>query len=696
MTRRILSLVLVFSLLCTVLLTGCNKGGDSDTPTTPTTTTDDNGYTVKTDDNGNTVVVDENGNVIADSANGDVIQVDENGSISFVDEDGNRHNVSPAPNGNGDSDTPTTLPPVTPTQPNDDPTSPTSPDQPNVPDTPSAPDTPSTPDHPTKTVDYDGILPGSAEGGISFASLSKAPADNAVSVNADTKQFGRFLLTTSDNTGLPFNVACFIGADRISAVVPADTDLSAIKANFTYYGKNVLYNGAELTSRATAMDLTHDATLTLNANDGSSRTMTVHIERLATGLPSMSVNTAGYSAVNSTSEYRTASFSLGGGDRSVCSYATSEQTKGADCSIKGRGNTSWTYDKKGYTLRFDTKYPLLDLPQSKNYVLLALYADQSLMRYRLGEMLSESFGLEYTMKLRYVDLWLNGQYMGVYGLTEKIEVEKNRVAITDYVNSSTPVNKMGYLLEFDDHLYTKASEQQRAAWRAVGKGYYDPAINETFFHLNTLGTDWITIRTTNAKNLTADHVNYIYAVVSNAMDALKSGDYSKISAYIDVESFVKWYLIEEYLNNTDADMTSSVYMYIDVGGKLKLGPLWDLDNCAGNHTATADATAHALYDSASGWFSYLFRCDEARAVLKTQWAAMQSTLAKVNSTIDSNAAMLKTAAALNFFRWPVLGKALSTQPAAVASANTYAAQVAYLKDYLSRRQSALNAFYGTI
>lgn len=685
MIRRILSLLSACSVvfMLSTSLVGCRQNPSDENPSAPTTVTDSAGYSVKTDGQGNTQVVDEDGNVIADSANGDTIQVDSDGSISFVDEEGNRHNVSPSPdNTDSAASTTTTLPPVTPT------TSGT----PSGTDTPDNPDTPA----PTPAVDYDGILPGSAEGGAAFSTLSKAPADNAVSVEGDTKQFGRFLLTTADNPALPFNVACFIGADRISAVVPADADLSAVKANFTYYGKNVLYNGTELTSRATAMDLTQDATLTLCAQDGSTCTMTVHIERLATGLPSMSVNTAGYRAVQSNKEYQTASFTIGGGDNAICSYATTTQTRGADCSIKGRGNTTWTYDKKAYTLRFDTKYPLLDLPESKNYVLLALYADQSLMRYRLGEMLSESVGLEYTMKLRYVDLWLNGQYMGVYGLTEKIEVEKNRVAITDYVNTSTPVNKMGYLLEFDDHLYTNSTEEQRASWRAVGKGYYDASINETFFYLNTLGTDWITIRTTNAKNLTADHVNYIYAVVSNAMDALKAGDYATISAYIDVESFVKWYLIEEYLNNTDSDMTSSVYMYIDVGGKLCLGPLWDLDNCAGNHTATADATAHTLYDSDSGWFSYLFRCDEARRVLKAQWDAMQSTLGRVNETLDATQTLLTRAAALNFFRWPTLGQTLDTQPAAIASADTFDAQVTYLKDYLARRQSALDAFYRTI
>lgn len=700
MTQRILSAALSLSLLCGLLLTGCrpeevpaNTNGTTTTAATTTTTVDDTTatttttaeYTVQTDASGNTIVVDNEGNVIADSGEGDTIATGEGGSILITDEKGESHVITQptttatqGTTANGTTANSTTVGGSANSQ-TDSSTDPTS---------------PASPDSGASTLAYTGIVPGSAEAGTAFSTLAKAPADKTVTVNADTKQFGRFLLTTADNTGLPFNVACYISDSRITAVVPASADLSKIKANFTYYGKNVTYNGAELTSRATVMDLTKDVTLTLNAKDGSQKTMTVHIEKLATGLPSMTLNTSGYAAITSTTEYKSASFSIGGGNSSVCSYATTTNTKGADCSVKGRGNTSWTYDKKCYTLRFDTKYGLLGLPESKNYVLLALHADQSLMRYRLAEYLSEAAGLEYTMNLRYVDLWLNGDYVGVYGLVEKIEVEKNRVAITDYVSPATPVNQIGYLLEFDDHLYTSATEAQRKQWSTIGKGFYDPVINETFFHSSALGTnDWIMIRTTNAKNLTAEHVNYIYAVINNAMEALKSGDYSKITSYIDVGSFVKWYLIEEYLNNTDSDMTSSVYMYIDVGGKLKLGPLWDVDNSAGNHTETASATAHALYDSQNGWFSYLFKCSEARAVLKSEWSKMQSALSGVNKTLDDTAAMLNAAASLNFNRWSVLGTNMSTQPAAIAQANTYEKQVAYLKDYLAKRQSALNTFF---
>lgn len=675
-------------------------GSTTDLPAATTVT-----YAIETDPSGHQVVVDDKGNVIATAGDGDTIETDPSGGIVIVGTDGSTKPVT-VPTTAGDTEPsgtvsatdspgttglvsdptrsgtavtgpgsttgtdPTT---VTGTEPGADPTQPADPAVPGA------------------------IQPGDAAAGVPFASIAKAPADNTVEVENATKQFGRFLITVSDNPGFPFNLACTLTEDRITGLVPAGTDLSAVKANFTYYGKDVTYNGAPLTSRSTPMDLRQDVTLTLNARDGSSRTVTVHIERLATGLPSMCLTVSGFGAINSNVEYKTASFAVGGGDKAVCSYAADSVQTGADCSVKGRGNTTWTYPKKSYTLRFDTKYGFLGLPETKNYVLMAMYADESLMRYRLGEYLSEQMGLEFTMNLRYVDLWLNGEYMGVYGLVEKIEVEKNHVNITDYTTTGVPANKIGYLLEFDDHLYNSATPEQRSKWVARGSnGYYDSVINEVFFHASVLGEDWITLRTTNAKNLTKDHVDYICTVVTKAMEALKDGDYSRISAFIDVESFVNWYLIEEYLNNTDSDMTSSVYMYIDVGGKLKLGPLWDLDNCAGNHTATASAAGHPLYDSAKGWFSYLFKCPEARSILKTRWAKMQTVLKNMDGTIDATAVMLGDAAALNFTRWPQLGTKLATQPAAVAAADTYEKQVAYLKTYLAERQTALNSFFGSL
>ncbi len=560
----------------------------------------------------------------------------------------------------------------------------------NTTHTPDRTNPTSVPDTPTPPKDvYQGIVPSSAQAGTSFANISKAPADKAVTVTNSTKQFGRFLITTADNAGLPFNVACYVNDSTVSAVLPAGTDLSRIKVNFTYYGAKVLYNGAEAVSRQTVFNFTKPVTLTLQAKDGSTKAVTVTIETLHTGLPSVSLATDNYAAITSKTEYIGMGLYVGGGDKSVCSYAatTAVRTTG---SVKGRGNTTWVFDKKGYTVRLDTQKALLDMGASKDWVLLALHQDKSLLRNYTAAYLSEQLGLPYTMKVRPVDMWLNGSYVGTYALVEKIELEESRVNITKF-DPAAAVNKVGYILEFDAHI-NDVPASQKNAWKPIGKGYYDSVENETFIHLTTIGDYWIIIRQPAAKNLKAEHVNYIYAVLENAMKALKSGKYSDMAAYLDVDSFAKWYVLEELMNNPDAAMKSSVYMYLDVGGKLTMGPVWDFDTSSGNSNASASTSAHPLYDSANGWFSYLFKCSEARAMVKTNWNKLHGIVNNVGSMIDRSANMLEASAELNFKRWNILNKAVGSNPTAVVQANTYAKQVALLKEYLSARNGALNTF----
>jgi hypothetical protein len=121
-----------------------------------------------------------------------------------------------------------------------------------------------------------------------------------------------------------------------------------------------------------------------------------------------------------------------------------------------------------------------------------------------------------------------------------------------------------------------------------------------------------------------------------------------------------------------------------------------MDNAAGNHTATTSTTSHALFDSKNGWFSYLFKCAEAKKVLKDQWAKMQGVIAGVDGTLDATAKMLEKAAEVNFTRWELLGTNMSSQPADIAKANTFKKQVNYLKDFLKARATALDAFYKTL
>ena len=538
---------------------------------------------------------------------------------------------------------------------------------------------------------YGGIRPTSAEAGTPFYTLATAPADNKpASVTASTKQIGRFFLLVGDNSKMPFSVACHITDSKISAVVPAGIDLSAMKVYFSFYGKSLMYKGAAAVSQMTAFDLRTPQTLTLTANDGSTKNVTVVVEALGTGMPSIALTTNNFAGITSKNSYINMNMYVGGGDKGVCSYAMTGSSKGVG-TVKGRGSESWAnFPKKSYTVKMDEKASFFGLAESRDWTLLAHYEDKSLQRAMIGSWMAEQMGLPFTMKSRPVDFWLNGVYMGTYTLTEKVELEMARVNITQLDKNATP-DKIGFLMEFDRYM-GEVPADQKAKWQKRGAGWYDPVSDEVLVQISGIGSGWLVVRSPSSKNLTATHVNYVDALLKAAMDALKAGDWAKINQFIDVESFVKFYVVNEMMGNLEMDMLSGTYMYADAGGKLTLGPVWGFDGSAGNYTTSESVTTHMLYDSTNGWFNYLFKKAEARTILKTQWNKLKTSLAGVNVQIDANAKLMEKSQELNFIKWNILGTKVGSNTAAVVNANTFAKQTALLKDWLARRQTGLNSF----
>ncbi len=538
---------------------------------------------------------------------------------------------------------------------------------------------------------YTGISPTSPEAGTPFASMSSAPADKPVTVGPSTKQFGRFLLTTTDNRQLPFNVACYITNTTISAVLPAGVDLTAIKPNFTYYGNKVMMGNTEVKSQVTAINVTKPVTLTLVANDGSTKNMTLKIETLNTGLPSVAFNTANFAEITSTVNFMPASFYVGGGDKSVCPYAQSTPLRAAG-QVRGRGTVTWAFDKKGYTIRFDQKQSIFGLASSKDWSLLAVYQDKSLLRNYTAAYISKQLGMPYTMGMYPVDLWMNGKYWGTYILAEKIEVEPARIDIPQYGVETAP-DKVGYLVQFENYI-ASLPQSQKSQWQTRGKGIYDPVANEIYLKFDVFGEQYVLIERPSPQYMSNAHISYIHSALDGALKALKSGDYNEISKYIDVQSFVRWYLIEEFMNDPEASFGTNVYLYLPPGGKLTMGPVWSFDGSAGNSNSNVDPTGTPLYNHPI--FNNLFKTAQAKNMLKTEWARLKPIANNLGSYIDKGAAMLKVSQDLNFKRWNILSKPIGTNPAVVVQANTYSKQVAYLKEYLNKRIPALDGFYSKL
>ena len=542
----------------------------------------------------------------------------------------------------------------------------------------------------------DAISPNSAAAGAPFASLSSVKEDVPAAVDAATKQFGYFTLTTELNSGLPFNVALHAEGDTLSAVLPAGVDVTALIPTFTYYGASVKWGDAAVQSDVTALDLTDPVELTLAAQDGSTRQVTVVVQTLATGLPSMAVTLQDYVGADAIQKevYTNATFYLGGGDSDVCPYTQTTPVLVA-ATIKGRGNSSWKLDeKKSYTLKLDKKTALLDMAASKNWALVANYEDKTLLRNMMGYYFATEAGVPVVMQVRPVDMWIDGEYWGTYNLTEKIEIEPDRVNITD-IEKPTDKNfvdlaadKVGYLLEFDAHVaelnaggiledvqVVNPHEQwQQLGWQAWEHTYYNyasgqeerdlvfynPDTDETFFKVPFLGK-WVTVKKPSTENLNykPEMRQYIFEQVRKLDSALQARNHNVIYELLDLDSFAAWTLVQEMMDNTDSFFHSSVYMYKDVNGKFTFGPAWDFDRSSGNCSYWHNNVGSLLN---SNWCRVAFETDNGREALRRAWLMFEVNTADWKTVYKEYQDLIAKSREYNFERWDILKKHILYNP----------------------------------
>lgn len=522
----------------------------------------------------------------------------------------------------------------------------------------------------------------------------------------------KFLLSTDNNPTLPFNVACRISSNTVTAIIPAGVPLNTMKVDFLVDPDTAVLQGSTpVYSNLTEFDFTKPVTLTLVAKDNSRTDITVYVMTLNTGIPSMSISTNQLAAINSKTEYSTCSVFAGGGNRVSCPYANREIVSGTGL-VKGRGWTSWYYyPKKSYTLKFDNKQQLFDLPAHKEWVLAANFADRSLLRNAVAMQMGTNVGLDFIMDVRFVDLWVNGKYEGSYQLLEKIEVSPNRVAITDFDPALEP-DQVGFIIETNGHnkaseygVYTNGQDADRPlSWtHPYGPtSTYDPYSGDIFFNSKHYSSIFVINKPTDTKLMGTGvngqkYYDYVYNYMDKLEAAIKSRNYTEASKYLDMTSMAKWYIVQEATMNTDSKLHCSVFMYKDAGGKLKMGPLWDFDLGFGNglhaNTSTNPSNPHngnsAYLDNAT-WFKDLLAMPQFKSLVKSVWSSSKASLnTTVTTYIDTTSALLQGSQELNFKKWSITQNAQWAYPYAL-SLSTYSAQVSYVKSFMAQRMTYMN------
>jgi hypothetical protein len=341
--------------------------------------------------------------------------------------------------------------------------------------------------------------------------------------------------------------------------------------------------------------------------------------------------------------------------------------------IRGRGNSTFYMPKQSFRIKFPEKTSLIFDYSEKDWVLLANYADQTLIRDYLAYNFARDLDMAFSPSAAFVDVYYNNQYMGNYTLTDQIEVSNDRVNIEE---KSTEIDT-GYLLEFDKRLWESQEGIEGIDWFVV----YDIP-----YSIKSPKTD--------SEYYTTDQLNYIKNYITLCMNALKNQrDYTNL---IDEESFIDWFIVEELFKNVDSGY-SSVYLVKDKGGKLEMGPVWDFDLSTTNpgHLSDDLRGPEGWYTSRSDknlWYYYLMQYSSFREHLKERWNEIydyqiQDLIHSVYPAADS----ITKSRYLNFQVWNIIGTNYDwyTSPE-VYNAKTYEAQVKLLYDFLYDRSIWMN------
>lgn len=310
--------------------------------------------------------------------------------------------------------------------------------------------------------------------------------------------------------------------------------------------------------------------------------------------------------------------------------------------IKIRGVTSREAAKKQYGIKLldenglEAEVPLLDMEADEDWVLSNSILDSSgirnYMAYNIGGQI-----FPYTPEAKFCEVIMKDgdvyHYRGLYLLTETVKKAEGRVNIATFDPDEDP---MSYIICRDRSdatsttLSTWASEQQ-------------------------LCYGWFTFKYPKEELLTDDVVQRIEEQISEIEQVIYSDDYETFmtySQYIDVESFVDYFVVNEFFMNYDAG-NNSTYYYQDYAHKFSMGPLWDYDNCWDNYIGSvgdADYVPFVLRP----WFEKLVQDPQFVNKICERYAELRKTIFSTEYTesfIDETVAYLGNAMARDRSRW---------------------------------------------
>jgi CotH kinase protein len=313
----------------------------------------------------------------------------------------------------------------------------------------------------------------------------------------------------------------------------------------------------------------------------------------------------------------------------------------APMDIRGRGNTTWDFPKKPYRLRLAAAAPLLGMPANRHWVLLANFSDKTMLRNDLAFAFGRMLGMAWVPRSRFVDVQVNGRYDGVYQLTEHVRLGADRINIPELRVGDTSATAItgGYLLEVDER-----------------RGE-DFCFNSTMTRMVFCAANPETLLLPEWSRQRAYIQNYIARTDSAIFSSRFTDPDVGYAAFLDVESVVNYYVLQEAIKNVDGGLRFGPYMYKQRGGKLFFGPIWDFDLAMGNVNYDGADRIDGWRARQSQWFTRLFDDPAFETRVRDRWKALKAagTIDSLQRLVYSRASYLSVVQVRNFERWPILG-----------------------------------------
>jgi CotH kinase protein len=457
--------------------------------------------------------------------------------------------------------------------------------------------------------------------------------------------FNSFILEKKNNPQLSADVVFEIKDNIITGKLKLN-QFDAVPT-FTTNAQSVDISGQSQTSGVTKVDLRKMIAYNLTAADGSKKQYNLVIN-WDDNIPQINIVTNGNASITSTDIYVKADISISG-------QTISDEFKGTT-QIRGRGNSTWSYPKKPYKIKLDTKASLLGLSAAKDWILLANYLDGTHMLNPVAMKIGKLLNMPFTNTIVPVELTLNGQYQGLYMLTEQIEVKSNRVNI----------DSTGTLLQLDTNFDDP--------WKFKSAAFQLPVMI-------------MNPELTSATEITPIKASFeqLESLVANAN--FPNNNYLD---YIDAESVANYLIVYMLTDNEEINHPKSTYIHKKATGKWAMGPIWDFDWAYAYEKTQLHFSSFnkPLFWSppsvGTKFFSKMMTDPKIKTLMKQKWADFKTNkFNELLTFIDDYSFNIEGARNRDYQKWK-------------RGSNNFKNDVTLLKTWLQNRADYMNTFIGNL